>query len=158
MTISNFELAKLAKKHKINLTLEDIISSDELQHRPLQNGPCIINLQDSRGNGTHWTAFIIHIKQCLYFDSFGAFPDRNVIDYCRKHKLKLAFNTYIIQDLDSTQCGLFCFKLIKYVYTNTINEDIPREFENKLLELANDYINLFVANPKHNDKILKSIA
>ena len=51
MTISNFELAKLAKKHKINLTLEDIISSDELQHRPLQNGPCIINLQDSRGNG-----------------------------------------------------------------------------------------------------------
>lgn len=153
--ISNFELADLAKKEKVNLKLQDIMMADQLLTTPLKKKMNIVlNLQKSGQGGSHWVCFIVRGKQSFYCDTFGMDCDTNVIQFCKKHKLHLACNKYIIQDLKSVQCGIFCFALIKYVDTELIPSHYPREFENKLLELCNNFVNLFEPNRKKNDKIL----
>ena len=158
MTISNIELVKLAESHNINLKITDIIMSDELKRIPARpDMNLIINLQKSTNDGTHWVLLMKKDKQCLYMDSFGVFPDNPVVSWCKRHKLHLAYNSYIIQDLDSTQCGLFCFSLLLHVQSNLFNEGIPREFKNDLLELTNDWINYFEVDTKLNDRMLKQL-
>jgi len=158
MTISNFELVELFKKNNIDMTIDDVIMSDELKNRGLKEGACIINLDDPNGPGSHWVCLIVVDDLAFYFDSYGALFDRYVLDYCQKFKLRLAYNRYIIQDLASVECGVFCFKLILFTLTEKINEDCTREFpQSKFLELCNDYINLFVPDTSKNDGILKGI-
>lgn len=152
--ISNFELADLAKEQKVNLKLQNILMADQLQTTPLKKKMnLIINLQKSSQGGSHWVALIVRGKQAFYCDTFGMDCDTNVIQFCRKHKLHLACNKYIIQDLKSVQCGVYCFALIKYIETEEIPK-YPREFENNLLEICNNFVNMFVPNRKQNDKIL----
>ena len=147
MTISNFDLVKLAKLHNVQLLLTNIIMADEMQNIKLnRNMNLIINLQDSSKNGSHWVAFIVKGKNAFYFDSFGAQPDNYVTQYCRKNGLQLGYNNYIIQDLNSTQCEIFCIALLKYI---TTNKSIH------LYEACDDFINIFNHNTKHNDKILQ---
>jgi len=159
MTISNYDLEQLFVKYKIPMTNDDIIMSNQLKNRPLKNGAIIINLDNPINNGSHWVCVYInlHEKLAFYFDSYGALCDRYIITYCKKHKLSLAYNRYIIQSLKSTECGIYCFKLIKFIFSEAINTDVPREFESNLLEICNDYINLFVSDPYENDAILKNI-
>ena len=153
--ISNFELADLAKKHKVDLKLEHIIMADQLQNIPLKRKMnLIINLQKSSQGGSHWVCLVIRGKNSFYCDSFGMDCDVNVLQYCRKSGIHLACNKYVIQDLKSVQCGLYCFGLIKYIDTEIIPSQYPREFQNKLLELSNNYINLYKPNRKQNDKIV----
>jgi hypothetical protein len=48
----------------------------------IKDGNYIINLQSStQGDGTHWTALIIRNDTALYFDSFGAPPSTEIIDF-----------------------------------------------------------------------------
>ena len=133
--------------------------SDEITDYPLSNDMnLIINLKNSDANkGSHWVLFVKRGIQCIYMDSFGAFPDTHTVDYCEKHGLKLAYNGFIIQHLESTQCGLFCFSLLVHLKKAKINHIFPREFESDLLEKVNDWVNTFVSDTSQNDAILGEI-
>ena len=96
----------------------------------------------TQGDGTHWLVLIIKGNNCLYFDSFGMIPRKEIITFCKGKRL--GYSTYIIQDIDSTQCGLYCIALLHFMQSN----------KGDLYELFNDFINLFVNNTKLNDKIL----
>ena len=147
MTISNFDLVKLAKSHNVKLELKDIIMADELLNIKLKrNMNLIINLENSTGQGTHWVCLIIKGKNAFYFDSFGAKPDTYVTRYCRLNELRLGYNNYIIQDLNSTQCGIFCIALLKYLRTNK---------SKNIFDSSNEFIDIFNNNTKDNDKLLK---
>ena len=41
----------------------------------------ILNLDNSRGNGTHWTAWYIDNNNKIYFDSYGVDPPLELIKY-----------------------------------------------------------------------------
>ena len=152
--ISNYELADLAKKHKINLKLENIIMKDELTNFKLKNKMnFIVNLQSTNKSGTHWVALIIRKKYALYCDSYGVIPDTSILKYCVNNNLHLGYNNYIFQDLFSTNCGLYAFALIKYIEMNRMPRD--KIYENNLYELGNNFVNLFVGKTKQNDSILK---
>ena len=152
MTISNYQLMEMAKEDRIKLI---IIMADELVNvKLLPKLNIILNLQDSTKGGSHWVSLVIINNHAMYFDSYGAGCDQYVITYCRKHKLRLGINTYIIQDLKSTQCGLYSYAFIKYIINENIITGIPREFKENLFELANDYINMFVPETEQNDAIL----
>ena len=147
MTISNFDLVKLAKSHNVKLELKDIIMADELLNIALKrNMNLIINLEDSTGQGTHWVCLIIKGKNSFYFDSFGAKPDTYITRYCRLNGLRLGYNNYIIQDLSSTECGIFCIALLKYLRTNK---------SKNIFDSSNEFIDIFNNNTKDNDKLLK---
>jgi hypothetical protein len=120
---------------------------DELPVK-IKDGNYIINLQSStQGNGTHWTALIIRNDTALYFDSFGAPPSTEIIDFVKKRKnIHLAFNNEIIQDLKSSNCGYYCLALILYVKHHS---SIP------LTQSAEDFTKLFMDDTKQNDGILQ---
>jgi len=114
----------------------------------IKDGNYIINLQSStQGDGTHWTALIIRNDTALYFDSFGAPPSTEIIDFVKKRKnIHLAFNNEIIQDLKSSNCGYYCLALILYVKHHA---SIP------LVQSAENFTRLFADDTKKNDGILR---
>ena len=154
MTISNTELEELCKRKKIQLNA--VVIANELINIPkTKSMNIIVNLDTMGQQGTHWVALVVRDNQAFYFDSFGAKCDNYVVEYCRRNRLNLAINVYIVQDLKSTECGLFCVALFKYLKTGKIPKGIPREFpRNRLLELCNDFINLFEPDTRENDGIL----
>ena len=142
MTLTNFELIKLARRRRIDL--DHILMKDELKNIKRKSKlSIIINLQSSKvGNGTHWTCLYIENKFAIYFDSFGAIPPVEVIRYCKG--LKLGYNSYIIQDLNSTECGNYCIAFLEYLQYNN----------GTLFQDANSFSNMFEHDTKLNDDIL----
>ena len=140
--LTNYNLINICRRNKIHLS--DVIMKDTLKSlNKSKNMKLIVNLQSStQGDGTHWLVLIMKGNNCLYFDSFGMIPCKEIIRYCKGKRL--GYSAYIIQDIDSTQCGLFCIALLHFIQTN----------KGDFYELYNDFINLFVNNTKLNDKIL----
>jgi hypothetical protein len=140
---SNFDLEDLAKKYK--LPLVGIYSKDELPER-VKVGSYIINLQDSTdGNGTHWVlAKIFDKKNALYFDSFGQALPLEVLHFLRHYK-PVPYSNRHIQNIDSSRCGLYCIAFDRYM--NTVRR-------RSMLEQFDDFLNMFTADTKKNDKIL----
>lgn len=144
MTISNYQLVEIAKKNNIQLYLKYIIYRDELKNIPLQKHMnIIINFSTTGHTGTHFTALLIRNNNALYFDSFGCVPLPEVTQYCKLHKLKLGYNNYIIQNIASSNCGIYCLALILYIGQSK-----------NLYDKANDYINMYEDDTKENDHIL----
>jgi hypothetical protein len=143
MSLSNTDIEKIAKD--LCIPIHNILMKDELKNCKKEIGNYIINLQSSsQGFGTHWTALIIRRDENFFFDSFGALPCEEIIDFIKPKKLY--HNNWIIQDLNSSLCGWYCIGLLKYIQDN----------KNKLLlTSANDYINMFEDDTKLNSIILK---
>lgn len=86
----------------------------------------IINLDSSRGEGTHWVAYKKHNRDVTYFDSFGHLPPPvELLHYLRGCNVKYNFESY--QTFNSFVCGHLCIlfllnilKIKQYVfYTNS---------------------------------------
>ena len=45
-------------------------------------------------------------------DAFEAPPLKNVIAFCKKKKIHLYYNKFIVQDLHSEVCGIYCLGLL----------------------------------------------
>ena len=149
MSITNYELIDLCKFYKI--PTHGVYMKDELKHIPAINGNYFINLDSSSSgkNGTHWTCLVLNdTLGNVFFDSFGALPSIEVIDFIRRSKLKTyGYNNWIIQDLHSQFCGFFCLAFFIYIKK-------PLKEQN-FITLSNDFVNMFVDNTKKNDAILK---
>ena len=145
--ISNFDLEKLAKFYK--LPLVSICMKNELPPKPI-DGCYIVNLQSSTdGSGSHWVSMFVWKSICYYFDSFGAPPPLEIINFIKKKKgSHLYFNNFIIQDLKSSNCGYFSLALLLYMYENRQNSNLKDAF--------NKFVNNFADDTTKNDDILKS--
>ena len=64
-----------------------------------------VNIDDGRLGGSHWTSFIVKDNELCYFDSFGAPPDKFLLNQLPK---PLIYHNYKIQDIDSQLCGSYC--------------------------------------------------
>ena len=145
--ITNFDLEKLARFYKLPLVC--ISMKDELPLKP-KEGCYIVNMQSSSaGSGTHWVAFFFFKNICYYFDSFGASPPLEVMDFIKKKKgSHLLFNNFIIQNIKSSNCGYFALAFLLYMYQN-------RQKSN-LKEVFNEFVNNFADDTTKNDDIIKS--
>lgn len=122
----------------------NIVCSDELNKlKKTKIMNIIINLETSRQSGSHWVSLYKNNNNYIYCDSYGVSPDKNILQFCKKN---LGCNTFIIQNINSTNCGLFCVSFLYYMNTN----------KGDIYEIANDYVNLFEPNTILNDKILSS--
>jgi len=103
---SNIDLLNIAKYFDIG-NLVDVCQKDKLMMYPLINNSFyIINTQDStEGTGTHWTGLFLNRSQSYFFDSYGASPSNSIVEYCKKYTKNLLYNNFIVQDLDSDNCG-----------------------------------------------------
>lgn len=145
-SLSNYEIEDMAKHY--HFPLIDCCMKDELPAVP-QDGYYIINLESStHGSGTHWTALIIQPHIALSFDSFGAPPPPDIINFVKKRKhIHMAFNNEIIQDLDSSNCGYFCLYLILYI----------EHHKGPLTHIVDEFTRLFNEDTKTNDKVLRQL-
>lgn len=136
---NDIQLKEYAKK--MGLPLNNILMRDEMD-KLKDNGFYIINLDNSNGNGTHWTSLYYNnnpLNSC-YFDSYGFVPPLEV-----EQKIKpYIYNDADIQDFNSEACGYYALAFIKFLYDKTNKEVAFKEF-----------LKLFKCNRKENDDILK---
>ena len=74
----------------------------------------IINLDNSNGPGTHWTAYRKSGWNIVYFDSFGSLrPPVEVMGYFESNgSVKVTFNYDVYQDFNTYNCGHLCLEFL----------------------------------------------
>lgn len=78
----------------------------------------IVNLDDYLGQGTHWTAYIKHMRKIKYFDSIGNLkPPRELVTYFQSdgNRNEIQYNHKRYQAFNSYNCGHLC---LKFLYSN----------------------------------------
>lgn len=136
-TTSDIQLKGYAEK--MGLPLNNILMRDEMNELD-KDGFYIINLDNSNGNGTHWTSLFYHPLNSYYFDSYGFVPPLEV-----EKKIKpYIYNDADIQDFNSEACGYYALAFIKFLNDKSNKEVAFKEF-----------LRLFKNNTKENDDILK---
>jgi hypothetical protein len=152
--LSNFDLEKKAKYYRIP-NWNGVVMKDQLPDR-LITGGWIINMEnkyDKSGqlnDGSHWIA--LHIDpnyNAFYFDSFGFPPPISVLNYCKRTKKRIAYNSRTIQNINSSVCGLFSLTFLVYMCRKNASETSLQRFEK--------FINLFSDNVGKNAEILRDI-
>jgi hypothetical protein len=137
-SLTNIDLENLI--NKFNLPLNDIIMRDEFD-RIGKEGFYIINLDTSKGDGSHWTGLYHHPLKSYYFDSFGFVPPYDIEDII----IPYVFNNKDIQDFNSDACGWYCVAFIKFLHDKQ-NKDIG----------FNEFLRLFSNKTTDNDDILRN--
>jgi hypothetical protein len=133
MTISNYELVKLAQQNHVKLKLPDIkMIADFPILKPKKFMNVIVNIGLDVSEEGHFVCFVVRNGNAFYFDSFGKMPPESVIQYCVQNHLKLGMNTISIQHSSSSNCGVYCFALLKYIAEKS-----------DLYEECNNFINVF---------------
>jgi len=141
-TTSNVELTNIIKKLNIK-NFNGVYPKDQLK-KPLDTGFYIINLQDSGGDGTHWTAlYKIDDNVSIYYDSFGFLAPEDIEALINKDYI---YNKQQIQDIDSSSCGFYCIAFIKFMYKK---KNIKKSFD--------IFINLFNSNTTNNEVVLHKL-
>lgn len=111
--LSNFDIEDIC--NVLRVPLVKIACKDEVDK--LKQGCYILNLDDSTGPGSHWTAFIITDYYVLYCDSFGLPPPEDVYQLFLKTKKDIYVNQRQYQDMKSVLCGYFaCYFLFCMIY------------------------------------------
>ena len=101
----------------------------------------VLNTDNRRECGTHWTAlFCINKSEVYYFDSFGDEPNPCIQKYLKKFK-KVHKNKQIIQNILSENCGYYCIFFI-YLCSKglTFNQILKKLY---LIEDADNYVKYF---------------
>ena len=92
----------------LGISITGIYSRNE--HMPGKHSPCIINLDDLKGRGTHWVCCVPgDDKRTLwYFDSFGIwYPEEFKSTAKRDCINNIIFNNAQYQDINSVLCGYY---------------------------------------------------
>lgn len=105
----------------------------------------VINLDDSTGSGTHFTAYanIPNSQFVYYFDSYGVVPSTNIEKYLKSSGKIIAYSNAQIQDIGSVICGYYCILFIMSMAKGI-------QFH--------DFLSQFGDNYKKNDEMVKKWA
>ena len=136
-SLSNTQLEELIKKY--NLPLNNILMRDEAEYIK-DDGFYIINLDTSKGTGSHWTTCYYHPLKSYYFDSYGFVPCKEIEDKIKPYE----HNYKDIQDYNSDACGYYCIAFIKF-----LNDKQNKEMGFK------EFLRLFSNKTTENDNILE---
>jgi len=80
---------------------------DRLPARPLKRESAVVNLDVSRGTGTHWVCYVKEDNNVVYYDSFGVKPPIELLDYFRP-TCNVSYNYEQEQDVTQVICGHLC--------------------------------------------------
>ena len=102
--MSNFDLIDAAKS--LSLKNFRVFMRDQLPKIPNDVETGIINLDNSRGSGTHWVAYAIDPRGIVYFDSYGLAPPKEFMKYIKRFSTPVFYSTLPTQQLnDPPICG-----------------------------------------------------
>lgn len=88
-----------------------VFMRDKLPKKPRRNESGIVNLDISKGPGTHWVAYKKYGDKVQYFDSFGNLqPPLELIRYFCGSEIKYNYTQY--QNYNTWNCGHLCIKFL----------------------------------------------
>ena len=146
--LTNLDIIEICKVLKIN-NFKGVYMRDELKGKANPNESLILNMDESSGNGTHWTCLFVTKNCSYYFDSFGLPPPKEVISYCPNTELykyradalcseakpnTRYYNTFKIQKPEEVICGHYCIYVL-YKLSNS-NKRVS-QFYNICFQLLN---------------------
>lgn len=111
-TLSNFDLLEMTQ-HIPNF--RGIFMRDDLPKKPWLNESGILNLDESKGPGTHWTCWYKKGDLKIYFDSYGLITPVELQKYLKEKNIKkpsIMRNTDEIQPRGSKICGFLCVEVL----------------------------------------------
>ena len=121
--LSNFNIVEKCKSLNIK-NFKGVFMRDELKGRVSNNESLILNIDDSTGDGTHWTCLYSKNGNCLYFDSYGFEPPKEVVKYCKgKNRY---YDSFKIQAPNEIICGHYCIYIL-YQLNNRLFFDVINE-------------------------------
>jgi hypothetical protein len=139
-TLTNHDLLSIL--HHDDIAINGIVSKDNVL-KPLKQGFTIINLDNDKGPGTHWTViYCINEGFSLYYDSYGFPAPECIEDLLHRYE----YNKKQIQAIDSTSCGFYCVAFIKFMHGKRAVE-----------KAFNCFLNLFGKNTLDNEIVLHGI-
>ena len=145
--LSNLDLEYYARKFKI--PLNNVLPKDIFNNIIPKSGNYIVNLDNSDGNGSHWTALILTQTCAIYFDSFGQPMPQSILRFIRKYSksCKIIYSRNQIQALDSVFCGWYCLNFLYFFsafHRRIINYGVLLNKHNSMFNIndvsANDLI------------------
>ena len=108
----NINFRDFTKKYKLK---NDTMNESQLQkmyNYPLyprdtkiNSDKGFVNIDDGSMNATHWKCFKVKDQKPYYFDSFGARPDKFLLNQLPK---PIIYHNDKIQDRYSKLCGFYC--------------------------------------------------
>jgi hypothetical protein len=99
--LTNIQIIDMVNKLKIP-NFRGMFCRNELPHKANANECVIINLDVSRGEGTHWCCCFKRGRVIYYFDSFGLQPPNEILQYL---KTGILYSTDRIQPDGTAICG-----------------------------------------------------
>lgn len=90
-----------------------VYMKDRLPRKPKRIECGIVNLDDSKNEGTHWVAYAKIHNHCEYFDSYGNLkPPVELMQYFKY--LNVFYNYTRYQKFNAVNCGHLC---LNYLWT-----------------------------------------
>jgi len=114
---------------------------------PSPHGLYVFNLDNSDGEGTHWTAAFTRGKEVTYFDSFGFPPPVEIVRFLKRRYKKVGWNGWVLQSIKSTVCGWWVIAFGEHM-ANT-NGPLQKD--------ANDFLCQFGSDFTENDRSLREL-
>ena len=109
--LSNTDIDDILSRLQIKHT---IIMRDQIPKISLDQYPYILNMDKTKGPGTHWVMFRRKHKSILYFDSFGRPPPQELVDLAQNKHMKLLYTDNEIQSIRSVACGYFAIVAVLF--------------------------------------------
>jgi hypothetical protein len=128
--LSNIEIDNTVKQLNIP-KFRGCFCRDMLPKQPYRQECGILNLDDSNGSGTHWTAFFKDNDEKYYFDSYGLQPPDELVKYLRS---PIQYNSDRIQPCNTVVYGHLCLYVLKRL---SMASEVSRE---KFQEILNSLI------------------
>lgn len=110
--LSNIQLLEAAKKLKIP-NFRGVFLRDVLPKTPKVNECGVLNLDDSRGAGSHWVGWMKRRTDKWYFDSYGLIPPTELLEYL---KSPVYYNSERIQPDNEVFCGHLCLYVLRKMH------------------------------------------
>lgn len=89
-----------------------VFMRDNLPKHPWKHECAIVNLDTSRGSGTHWIAYWKRGNDVEYFDSFGNLkPPLELIEYLGRN-CTIYYNRVPFQEFNTVICGHLCIQFL----------------------------------------------
>ena len=107
--LTNFDLLEAAKKLKIK-NFRGVFVRDQLPKKANIHECGIINIDDSKGPGSHWQCWFKNASEKLCFDSYGLPPPTELVNYLKR---PVYYNSERIQPDDVVFCGHLCLYVLK---------------------------------------------
>lgn len=117
--LSNYDILDLVKQLKIphfhGVYMRDTLSK---KRGPAVRECWIINLGNSRTDGSHWCGLAKINNTAFYFDSFGKLPPPLEVLRYLGDNIKLYYNAKRYQNYGTTICGHLCLRFLYDFWRN----------------------------------------